>query len=47
MDYAQKFSSHAFEQYCTATWINLTYSVAYEHVQNGLAEAFETMLCYM
>jgi hypothetical protein len=40
MDNAQEFRSHAFEDYCTATGIQLTYSVPYEHAQNGLAEAF-------
>jgi hypothetical protein len=40
MDNAQEFRSHAFEDYCTATGITLTYSVPYEHSQNGLAEAF-------
>lgn len=40
MDNAQEFRSHAFEDYCTATGITLTYSVPYEHAQNGLAEAF-------
>ena len=40
MDNALEFRSHAFEDYCTATGITLTYSVAYEHSQNGLAEAF-------
>ena len=40
MDNAQEFRSHAFEDYCTATGIALTYSVPYEHAQNRLAEAF-------
>jgi hypothetical protein len=40
MDNAQEFRSHAFEDFCTASGINLTYSVPYEHAQNGLAEAF-------
>jgi hypothetical protein len=40
MDNAQEFRSHAFEDYCTATGITLTYSVRYEHAQNGLAKAF-------
>lgn len=40
MDNALEFRSHAFEDYCTATGITLTYSVPYEHSQNGLAEAF-------
>ena len=40
MDNAKEFRSHAFEDYCTATGIELTYSVPYEHSQNGLAEAF-------
>ena len=40
MDNAMEFRSHAFEDYCVATGITLTYSVPYEHFQNGLAEAF-------
>lgn len=40
MDNAQEFRSHAFEDYCTATGISLTYSVPYEHSQNGLGEVF-------
>ena len=40
MDNALEFRSQAFEDYCTATGITLTYSVPYEHSQNGLAEAF-------
>jgi hypothetical protein len=40
MDNAGEFKSHAFEDYCTATGIALTYSVPYEHSQNGLAEAY-------
>ena len=40
MDNALEFKSHAFEDYCTATGIELSYSVPYEHAQNGLAEAF-------
>ena len=40
MDNAKEFRSHDFEDYCTATGIALTYSVPYEHAQNGLAEAF-------
>jgi hypothetical protein len=40
MDNAQEFRSHAFEDYCTAMGITLTYYVPYEHSQNGLAEAF-------
>ena len=40
MDNAQEFRSHAFDDYCVATGISLTYSVPYEHGQNGLAEAF-------
>jgi hypothetical protein len=40
MDNALEFRSHAFEDYCVATCIALTYSVPYEHSQNGLAEAF-------
>ena len=40
MDNAREFRSHAFEDYCTATGIELTYTVPYEHSQNGLAEVF-------
>jgi hypothetical protein len=40
MDNAKEFRSQVFEDYCTAMGINLTYSVPYEHSQNGLAEAF-------
>ena len=40
MDNAREFRSHAFEDFCTVTGIELTYSVPYEHSQNGLAEAF-------
>ena len=40
MDNAQEFRSHAFEDYCAATGIILTYSVSYEHSQNELAEPF-------
>lgn len=40
MDNAQEFRSRSFEDYCTATGIDLTYSVPYEHAQNGLAESF-------
>ena len=40
MDNAQEFRSKAFEDYCKATGIDLTYSVPYEHAQNGLAESF-------
>ena len=40
MDYTAKFRSYTFEKYCTASGISLTYSVPYEHSQNGLAEAY-------
>ena len=40
MDNAGEFKSQQFEDYYTATGIELTYSVPYEHSQNGLAEAF-------
>ena len=40
MDNVQEFRSHAFEDYCITTGITLTYSVPYEHAQNGLAKAF-------
>ena len=39
MDNAGEFKSQHFEDYCMATGIELTYSVPYEHSQNGLAEA--------
>ena len=40
MDNAQEFRSHVFEDYYTTIGITLTYSVPYEHSQNGLAETF-------
>lgn len=40
MDNAQEFRSHAFEDFCIAPGISLTYSVPYKHSQNGLAVAF-------
>ena len=40
MDNATEFRSKTFEDFCTATGIHLTYSVPYEHSQNGLAEAY-------
>ena len=40
MDNAKEFRSQQFDDYCTAMGIILTYSVSYEHSQNGLAEAF-------
>jgi hypothetical protein len=40
IDNTQEFKSYAFEDYCQATIISLTYGVPYEHAQNGLAEAF-------
>jgi transposase InsO family protein len=40
MDNAGEFKSQHFEDYCVAMGIDLTYSVPYEHFQNGLAEAF-------
>lgn len=39
-DNALEFKSQAFEDFCAATGIELTYSIPYEHAQNGLAEAF-------
>lgn len=39
VDNAQEFRSHAFEDYCVASGISLTYSVPYEHIENSLAEA--------
>ena len=38
MDNAKEFRSQQFEDYCVALGISLTYSVPYEHPQNGLAE---------
>ena len=38
MDNAKEFRSQQFEDYCVASGISLTYSVPYEHSQNGLAE---------
>ena len=40
MDNAAEFRSKTFEDFCTASSIQLTYSVPYEHSQNGLAEAY-------
>ena len=40
MDNAKGFRSQHFEDYCLATGIELTYSVPYEHLHNGLAKAF-------
>ena len=40
MDNVGEFKSQHFEDYCMATGIEFTYSVPYEHSQNGLAEAF-------
>ena len=40
LDNTKGFRSHAFEDFCTASWIEFAYSVAYEHSYNGLAEAF-------
>ena len=40
MDNALEFKSQAFEDYCIASGIELTYSAPYEHSQNGLAEAY-------
>ena len=37
MDNAEEFRSHAFEEYYAVTKIALTYSILYEHSQNGLA----------
>ena len=39
MDNAKEFRSLHFEDYCLANSIDLTYSVPYEHFQNGLAKA--------
>lgn len=40
MDNAKEFASKSFEDCCTATRIELTYCILYEHAQNGLAESF-------
>ena len=40
MDNAAEFRSKTFEDFYTAIGIHLTYSVPYEHSQNGLAEAY-------
>lgn len=40
MDNVLEFRSYAFEEYCTAIGIILTYSATYEHSHNGLAEGF-------
>ena len=40
VDNAKEFRSHHFEDFFVASGITLTYSVPYEHLQNGLAEAF-------
>ena len=40
MDNTKEFRLHAFEDYCMASGINLTYSVPYKHAHNSLAEAF-------
>ena len=40
MDNVGEFKSQNFEDYCVASGIALTYTVPYEHSQNGLAEAY-------
>ena len=40
IDNSLEFRSHAFEEYCVATGITLTYSVPYKHSQNGMAKVF-------
>ena len=40
MDNAKEFISLSFEDYCSAMGITLTYTVPYEHIQNGLAKVF-------
>lgn len=40
MDNVQEFRSHAFEDYCIAVGITLTYYIPYEHSHDGLAGAF-------
>ena len=39
MDNAMEFKSQTFENFCTTSEIELTYSVPYEHAQNGLAHS--------
>ena len=39
MDNAAEFSSHAFNDYCMATGIEVQHYVPYVHTQNGLAES--------
>jgi len=39
MDNAQEFWSRSFKDYYNAMGIDLTYSVLYEHAQNGLAKS--------
>ena len=40
LDNVKEFRSHAFRDFYIASGIDLTYSVAYEHLQNELAEGF-------
>ena len=40
IDNAGEFKSQTFEDYYVASGITLTYSIPYEHSQNGLAEAY-------
>lgn len=40
MDNALEFKSRAFEDFCIASRIKLTYFGPYDHAQNGLAEAY-------
>ena len=40
MDNAAEFRSKTFEDFCTTISIQLTYSVPYEHSQNGLAKVY-------
>lgn len=40
IDNALEFKSQAFEDFCIASGIVLTYSAPYEYAQNGLAEAY-------
>ena len=40
VDNVVEFRSKTFEDYCIATNIALTYSIPYEHSQNGLAEEY-------
>ena len=44
MDNAQECRSHAFEDYCTAFGIDLTYSVPYKHSQNTFVKNIQLVV---